>query len=97
MWFAAIGAAFGFLQYILLSKIVNILLSEKSRTFLSVFISIGKLALILVFLWIVAAAAGIESMIWCALGMLTMMVFLPIIKGIQNIKKYNKQPVQEKK
>lgn len=97
MWFAAIGAAFGFLQYMLLGIIVNALLSEKSKTALSVFISLAKLALILVFLWIIAAFAGINSMLWCSLGMLAMMIMLPILKGIQNIHKYDEPPVQEKK
>lgn len=97
MWCIVIGATFGFLQYTLLGKLINFLLSDNIRTLLSVIISIGKLALILVFLWVVACIGGLNCMLWCAIGMLSIMIILPILKGIKNIRVYNEQPAREKK
>lgn len=97
MWWAALGAVFGLLQYAALNKLVKFILSKKKQTFLSVFIVIGKLSLILLFLFAAAFLSGVNSMIWGSVGMLIIMIVLPIIKGIKNIHLYNSQEIQEEK
>ncbi len=94
MWTIFIGFALGVLQVLLLRKTVVMMTASKTNVPLGVVITVGKLALILVVLWLVARFVGPMSVLWCAGGLAIAMIGLPIIRNIRDNKKLAAQ--QEK-
>lgn len=94
MWGVFIGFALGVLQVVVLRKSVEMMTASKTNIALGVFISVGKLALILVTLWILARFGGLDVMLWGAGGIAAAMIGIPVVQSIRNINAYKKQERQ---
>ncbi|HBU11759.1 MAG TPA: hypothetical protein DEB31_03235 [Clostridiales bacterium] len=90
MWCLFVGIGLGVLEILVLKKTVDAVTSGTSFVGLSVLISMGKLALILITLFLIAYLLDTTHMLWCAGGIAISMIGFPIVRGIRNIKKYKK-------
>lgn len=91
MWTVFIGLGLGVLEVLLLRKTVRMMSASKTNIPLGIFISVGKLALILVVLFVIAKYISLQSMMWCAGGVAVAMIVLPVIIGLREIRKYRTQ------
>jgi hypothetical protein len=91
MWTVLIGVALGFFQVVLLRKTVVMMTASKTNIALGVMVSVGKLALILLVLWLLAKYAGLESVLWCAGGLAVTMIALPIAGNVRANKKLREE------
>lgn len=91
MWTVFIGIALGVFEVLLLKKNVAMMSSSKSNIPLGIFITIGKLAVILVVLYLIAKYISLSSMLWCAGGMAVTMIVLPVIRSVSTIRAYRQQ------
>lgn len=91
MWTFFIGFALGVFQAVVLRKSVEMMTASKSNIPMGVLITVGKLALILVVLWLVAKYVSIQSVLWCAGGLAIAMIIIPVIRNHLYMKKLNAQ------
>ncbi len=91
MWGIFVGLALGIFEVLILRKTVMMITASKSNIALGVFISLGKLALILLVLWLMAKYVSLVAMMWCAGGLAISMIGIPIVKSIRTINKYKKE------
>ncbi len=87
MWAIFIGFALGVFQVMLLRKTVIMMTASKTNISLGVMISVGKLALILVTLWLLGKYVSLNSVLWCAGGLAIAMIGMPIVNNIRENKK----------
>ncbi len=83
-----IGLALGVFQVLVLRKSVEMMTKSKTNIPLGILISVGKLALILLVLWLLAKYVSIESVLWCAGGLAIAMIGMPIISNIRANRKF---------
>ena len=95
MWAIFIGFALGVFEVLVLRKTVEMMSASKSNIALGVMITLGKLALILIVLFVIAKFVSLESMLWCAGGLAIAMIGIPIVKSVVTIKKYKKRDQKE--
>lgn len=95
MWTVFIGIGLGVLEIVLLRKSVVMMSADKANIPLGIFMTIGKLALILIVLYLIARYISLTAMIWCAGGMAGAMIILPVIKGLRTIRRYRKTQEEE--
>lgn len=88
MWTVVIGIGLGALEVFLLKKNVVMMSASRSNIPLGIFMTIGKLAIILVVLYLIAKYISLTSMLWCAGGMAVTMIVLPVIRSISTIRAY---------
>ncbi|MBD5559806.1 MAG: hypothetical protein HDQ87_05545 [Clostridia bacterium] len=86
MWTVFIGIGLGVLEVLLLRKSVVMMSADKANIPLGIFITIGKLALILAVLYCIARFISLSAMIWCAGGMAAAMIVLPVIRSLRTIR-----------
>ena len=86
-----VGLALGVFQVLVLRKSVLMMTQSKTNIPLGVMISVGKLALILLVLWLLAKYVSLESVLWCAGGLAVSMIGLPIILNAQAVKNLAKK------
>lgn len=91
MWTVFIGVALGFFEVFLLKKNVVMMSADKSNIPLGILITLGKLAVILGVLFIIAKYISLTSMLWCAGGMAVTMIVLPVIRSVSTIRQYRQQ------
>ena len=91
MWAIFIGFALGVFQVVLLRKTVAMMTASKTNIPLGVMVSVGKLALILVVLFLLAKFVSLNSVLWCAGGLAIAMIGIPIVNNIRENKKLQKQ------
>ena len=96
MWGIFIGLGLGVLEVLFLKKLIAMMTADKRNTAIAVPLTIAKLALILVVLWLMARLISLDAMIWCAAGVAAAMIGIPVVTGILTIKKY-RQSVGEQK
>jgi uncharacterized membrane protein AbrB (regulator of aidB expression) len=65
--------------------------TSKTNIPLGVIITVGKLALILVVLYLLARFAGLDSVLWCAGGLAVTMIALPIVMNAQARRKQGQE------
>lgn len=95
MWTALIGVGLGVLEIVLLKKSVAIMSASKANIPIGIVMTIGKLALILAILYLIARFISLPAMMWCAGGMALAMIVLPVMTGLRNIRRYgNAQQTQ---
>ena len=88
LWTVFIGVGLGILEIVLLRKNVEMMSADKANIPLGIVVTIGKLALILVVLFLIARYISLTAMLWCAGGMAAAMIILPVVKGLQTIRRY---------
>lgn len=91
MWTVFIGLALGVIEVLLLRKSVAMMSASKSNIPLGIVITIGKLALILAVLFVIAKYISLTAMLWCAGGLAAAMIVLPVAKSLSTIRKYRQQ------
>ena len=96
MWGIFIGFALGVFEVLVLRKTVEMITASKSNIALGVLITVGKLALSLVVLWLMAKFVSLHAMMWCAGGLAVAMIGIPIVKSAVSIKKYKQEEMQKK-
>lgn len=96
MWTVFIGIALGCLQVFLLGKSVTMMSASKSNIPLGILITVGKLALILIVLYVIAKYISLQAMLWCAGGLAATMIVLPVIRSVSTIRKYRGQSEGDK-
>lgn len=90
MWTVCIGVALGMFEMFLLKKNVAMMSASKSNIPLGIFLSVGKLALILVVLFVIARYISLTAMLWCAGGMAAVMIIVPIVQCLATIRSYRR-------
>lgn len=88
MWTVFIGILLGLFQVYLLKKTISFVTSDKDRLVMGVLVSFGKMALLLVVLFLIARFVSLPAMIWCACGAAGAMITMAIVHGVQSIKQY---------
>lgn len=96
MWTCFIGIGLGVLEIVLLKKSVAMMSQDKSNIPLGVILTVGKLAVILGVLYMIARFISLTAMIWCAGGLAATMIIIPVITGLRAISRY-KHPQQGEK
>lgn len=96
MWGIFIGLGLGVLEVLFLKKLITMMTADKRNTAIAVPLTIAKLALILVVLWLMARFISLEAMIWCAAGVAAAMIGIPVVTGILTIKKYRQSGGEQK-
>ncbi|MBC5647258.1 hypothetical protein [Christensenella tenuis] len=96
MWGIFIGLGLGVLEVLFLKKLIAMMTADKRNTAIAVPLTIAKLALILVVLWLMARFISLEAMIWCAAGVAAAMIGIPVVTGILTIKKYRQSGGEQK-
>jgi len=96
MWGVFVGLGLGTFEVFLLKKLVAAMTSEQRGTAFAVPLTIAKLALILVVLWLMAAFVSLEAMVWCAAGVAAAMIGIPVVLSIRTIKKYKQRGGEQK-
>lgn len=91
MWTVFIGIALGVFEVFLLRKNVEMMSQSKSNIPLGIMITLGKLAVILGVLFIIAKYVSLMSMLWCAGGLAVTMIVLPVIRSVSTIRHYRQQ------
>lgn len=90
MWGIFIGFGLGVLEVLLLKKLIVMTTADKKNAVIAIPLTIAKLALILVVLWLMARVVSLEAMIWCAAGVAAAMIGIPVVTSILTIKKYRR-------
>ncbi|MEA5004223.1 MAG: hypothetical protein VB081_12075 [Christensenella sp.] len=85
------GIGLGVLQIVILKKLIAMMTASRSSAAIAVPITILKLALILVVLFLMANFVSIEAMIWCAAGTAATMIAIPVVNSVMTIRKYKHQ------
>lgn len=88
MWTVFIGIGLGVLEIVLLRKSVVMMSADKANIPLGIVMTVGKLALILGVLYLIARFISLQSMMWCAGGLAGAMIILPVITSLRSIRKY---------
>ncbi len=91
MWGIFVGIGLGVLQIVILKKLIAMMTATRGSTAIAVPVTILKLALILVVLFLMANFVSLEAMIWCAVGTAAAMIGIPVVSSIITIKKYKYQ------
>lgn len=87
MWGIFVGIGLGLLQAVLLRKTAEWITADKKKgSAIGIPVMIGKIALILIVLYLLAKV-DLKVMIWGAGGMLATMIAYPIILNIRASKK----------
>lgn len=90
MWSILLGVGVGVLEMVLLKKTISFVTTDKDRIVLGVFVSLGKMALVLVTLFLVAKFDSVISMVWCAGGIAAAMIGTAVIYGVRTIRQYKR-------
>lgn len=88
MWGIFVGLGLGAFEVLLLKKLITAMTSDRKNTAFAIPLTIAKLVLILVVLWLMAAFVSLEAMAWCAAGAAAAMIGIPVALSIRTIKKY---------
>ncbi len=90
MWGIFVGIGIGIVQLILLQKAINILLDVKNAKSSATWIFLVKFGIILLTLFLMANFFGVYTMLYCAGGLVGVIVLVPMYKGIKTIIAYKK-------
>lgn len=96
MWGIFVGIGLGALEVFLLRKLIASMTSDQKGAAFAVPITIAKLALILVVLWLMAVFVSLEAMTWCAAGVAAAMIGIPVVLSIRTIRKYKQRGGEQK-
>jgi hypothetical protein len=90
MWGVFIGLGLGVFEIFILKKLIGMMTVNRTAAAIAVPVTIAKLAMILVVLWIMAKFVSIEAMLWCAAGITIALVGIPVALGISIIRGHKK-------
>ncbi|WP_066683275.1 hypothetical protein [Christensenella intestinihominis] len=96
MWGIFVGFGLGIFEVLLLKKLIEMMTSDRRNTAIAVPVTIAKLALILVVLWLMAKFVSLTAMVWCAAGVAAAMIGIPVVTSILTIKKYKQSGGEQK-